>query len=71
MAPEAVTQIEEQLEDEGVVSLNDSEVTEFFDSRARRLVNMSGGRALKRIRAGKCGPDLAWSELTLLSALLK
>jgi hypothetical protein len=54
----------------GVVRLSESEFLEFFDRQARHNLNMSGIEAMKRIRAGRAGSNLAWTELVLLSTLL-
>jgi hypothetical protein len=53
------------------VKLSRKQAEEVFDARARKLVKMSGKKALKRIRNGKCGPNLGWSELTLFSSLIR
>jgi hypothetical protein len=71
MSLQEAAQLEQQLEDTGTLSLTQSEAQGLFDYRARKLVRMSGKRALKRIRSGKCGPNLAWAELAVFSALLK
>lgn len=71
MSAAAAAQLEHQLEDTGTLSLTRSQAKGLFDSRARKLVRMSGERALKRIRSGKCGSNPAWMELTVFSALLK
>lgn len=71
MSPEAVAQLEQELEQEGTLSVNRKQLFGLFDARARKLVKMSGELALKRIRAGKCGPEPAWVELSLLASLLK
>ncbi|HTU43277.1 MAG TPA: hypothetical protein VMF10_16330 [Candidatus Aquilonibacter sp.] len=71
MTAQAAAQLEKRLEREGSVSLAPGQAEGLFDARARKLVKMSGKAALKRIRAGKCGSNLAWTELTVLSALLK
>lgn len=71
MTAQAAAQLERRLEEEGTLSLSPIQAKNLFDARARKLVRMSGKQALKRIRAGKCGSNLAWSELTVLSALLK
>ena len=54
-----------------VVCRRMSDFERFFDSRARKTVRLSGQCALRRIRAGKTGHSLAWTELFLLSTLLK
>ena len=71
MTAQAAAQLEQRLEKEGTLSLTSSQAEGLFDARARKLVKMSGKNALKRIRAGKCGSNLAWTELTVLSARLK
>lgn len=71
MSSQEAVQLEHRLEEKGTLSLTQSEAEGLFDHRARRLVGMSGKRALRRIRAGKCGSNLAWEELTVFSALLK
>lgn len=54
----------------GEVRLAPNEFRDFFNLQARKTVGVSGKEALRRIRRGKCGSSLAWTELTLLSALL-
>lgn len=71
MSSQQAAQLEQRLEDTGTLSLTQSEAEGLFDHRARKLVKMSGKDALKRIRAGKCGSNLAWEELSVFSALLK
>lgn len=71
MSPKVAAQLEQQLEDNGTLSLNESELKGFFDSRARKLVRMSGEAALERIQSGKCGPNTAWEELALLATLMR
>jgi hypothetical protein len=53
------------------VKLSRKEAKEVFDARARKLVRMSGEKALKKIKKGKCGPNLAWSELILFASLVQ
>jgi len=55
----------------GLVRLSSADLLRYFDTRARALVRLSGGKALKRIRSGRAGSDLAWTELRLLSTLLR
>ena len=71
MTAQAAARLEERLEKEGSLSLTPGQAEDLFDARARKLVKMSGKDALKRIRTGKCGSSLAWTELTVLSAILK
>ena len=71
MSPASAAKLEQRLEDEGTLSLDKQELAEFFDFRARKLVGTSGTDALKHIRAGTYDSDPAWTELALLSALLK
>lgn len=47
------------------------ELTQYFDTQARTLVRKSGRVALKKIRSGKAGSNLAWTELRLLAALIR
>jgi len=70
MSPSTATALEQRLETDGVLSLNQSELDGFFDFQARKLVHLSGDAALRRIRAGRAGSSLAWTELTLLSSLM-
>jgi hypothetical protein len=67
----ALQKYEIALEKRGSVKLSRKQAEVVFDARARKLVKMSGKRALKRIRKGKCGPDLAWSELTLFATAMR
>jgi hypothetical protein len=55
----------------GLVRLSSAGFPKYFDSRARTLVRLSGSKALKRIRSGKAGSNLAWTELRLLSTLFR
>jgi hypothetical protein len=55
----------------GEVRLNHAEFWAFFDTQARNILGLSGDTALKRIRAGKAGSNLAWTDLVLLSSLLR
>ena len=71
MSPVLAAELEQRLEDKGTLSLNQQEFAEFFDFRARKLVGMSGADALGRIRTGTCDSNPAWTELALLSALMK
>jgi hypothetical protein len=57
--------------DNGTVCLSRREFHDYFDQQARRTVRLSGKKALRRIRAGRAGSSLAWSELSLLSTLLR
>jgi len=70
MSPATAKQLEQKLEDKGTLHLGRERATALFDYRARKLVRMSGKEALKRIRAGKCGQNPAWMELTAFAALL-
>jgi len=70
MSPAIAKQLEKRLEDTGTLHLGPNRAMALFDYRARRLVKMSGKDALKRIRAGKCGQNPAWMELTAFAALL-
>jgi hypothetical protein len=56
-------------EENGDLRFNQSEFREFFDTQARETVGLSGDAALKRIRSGRAGSNLAWTELSLLSTL--
>ena len=67
----ALQKYEIALEKRGSVKLSRKQAEVVFDARARKLVKMSGKRALMRIRKGKCGPDLAWSELTLFATAMR
>jgi hypothetical protein len=71
MSPEALAQLEQELEQEGTLFVTRKQLLGLFDSRARKLVNMSGEAALQRIRGGKCSPNAAWTELSLLASLLR
>jgi hypothetical protein len=71
MSPKLAVEIEKQLDNGGSVSLKPRDLRKYFDYRARKLLKMSGAAALKRVRAGKCSSNLAWTELTLLAALIK
>jgi uncharacterized protein (DUF2461 family) len=56
---------------EETVFSSPAEFWKHFDSQARQTVHVSGKEALKRIRRGKYGSNLAWTELMLLSSLLQ
>jgi hypothetical protein len=71
MSPQALAAIEDKLGTKGSVSLNKDKFEQFFDAKARQLVKLSGKDALRRIRSGKAGLDLAWTELKLLAPLLR
>jgi hypothetical protein len=71
MSPQALAAIEDKLESEGFVSMDKVAFDGFFDSQARKLVNLSGEDALKTIRTGNANGDLAWTELTLLASLMR
>jgi len=71
MSPKAAVQLETKLEKDGHIRLTRSDARGLFDHRARKLVRMSGNQALKRIRSGKCGKKIAWTELTLFARLLR
>ncbi len=71
MSPVAAERLEKQLEDTGTLHLGQERAKALFHYRARRLVRMSGKDALKRIRAGRCGKNPAWTELTLFATLLR
>lgn len=73
MSPGLVQRIADQeleLERIGVLSLSHQDFQDFFDAQARKLVSLSGPSALKRIRNGRIGAGLGWTELVLLSALM-
>ena len=67
----ALQKYESNLAEKGTVKLSHRQAEKLFDAKARKLVRMSGKRALKRIRDGKCGPNLAWTELTLFSIIVR
>jgi len=73
MSPAALAELEQLLEQKGSVSLDDTQLHELFDFRARKLVGMSGPEALVYIREGKSdsAADPAWTELMLFSTLMK
>ena len=60
-----------QQSENGIVRLTRAGLREFFDLQARKNVKMSGRAALRRIRAGRAGSNLAWAELSLLSSLVR
>lgn len=70
MSPAAAKELESELEAKGTLRLSKTQAVALFDYRARKLVRLSGTEALKRIRAGKCGKNPAWMELTVFSSLL-
>jgi hypothetical protein len=53
------------------VRLSRANFWDYFDSQARALLRVSGKKALKRICSGKAGSNLAWTELSLLSTLVR
>lgn len=67
----ALAQARRQPETNGDVRFNQDELRAFFDAQARQNVGLSGKVALKRIRSGKGGSNLAWTELVLLSTLFE
>jgi hypothetical protein len=71
MSPQVLAALEDKLESQGFVSMNEAAFQGFFVTQARKLVRLSGKDALKKIRAGKAGNDLAWTELTLLVTLIR
>jgi hypothetical protein len=71
MSSKSAVRLEKKLENDGTLRLSQRDAMGLFNHRARKLVGMSGGQALKRIRSGKCGKKIAWTELTLFSTLLR
>lgn len=65
------TETRKRSETNGVVRLSQAELRELFDAQARETLGLSGDAALKRIRKGRAGSNLAWTGLTLLSALFR
>ena len=63
--------LERKLEEDGRLRVDYATAEALFDKRARRLVRMSGKKALKAIRSGKCGESEHWPELISFASLLK
>jgi hypothetical protein len=63
--------LERKLEEKGSLRISHDTAEALFDSRARRLVRLSGNEAKKRIRSGKCGKNQNWTELISFASLLK
>jgi hypothetical protein len=55
--------------DADIRRLTRTQLVRFFDEQARDTLGLSGSAALKRIRSGRAGSNLAWTSLRLLSAL--
>jgi hypothetical protein len=71
MSPVVAERLEKQLEDTGTLHLSRDKAKALFDYRARKLVNMSGKDALKRIRGGKYRLNGAWMELASFASLFQ
>ena len=63
--------LERKLEEKGSLRINYATAEALFDRRARRLVKMTGKKALSVIRSGKCGKNEHWPELISFASLLK
>jgi hypothetical protein len=63
--------LERKLEEKGNLRINHATAEALFDIRARRLVRMTGKKALKIIRSGKCGNNEHWPELISFASILK
>jgi len=60
---------EQEMKANGEMHLDQAGLRVFFDRQARAHLGISGEVALRQIRSGRAGSNLAWTELALLSTL--